>query len=196
MGILGNHQLVHRSREVTLGVDATTGEEVKAIVKAPPLQLANQLRARIADPTPPVALNGAGKPRFKTDPRTGEPIKENGQLVPLLDYASPAYLAEAQSVERARTLAMIFECTTFPGPSSVEKTSDMSEIAYQLKRWEELEKAGCTIGVYNKLSDACIELSAPMTKAEVEAARRDLGVDQETSDAIKEKLGKDAPQGK
>ena len=195
MGILGNVKLAERTRKVTLGLDSKTGKEIKAIVTSPPLQLTNELTQQIPDPKPPVAVNDAGKPRYKTNARTGEPIKENGQLVPMLDYMDETYLVEAASVSRARTIAMIFHCTKFPGESSA-KRNGQTPVAYELARWKELEDAGCGIGVFNDLSSACLDLSSSMSKDEIEQARRDLGTDEETSDAAKEALGKDAPRGK
>lgn len=197
MGILGSVKLVKRTRDVTIGV-STKGEEIKVKVSAPSLTLASELRKRIAPPEAPKLVNSAGKVRFKTNPRTGEPIKENGQLVPMLNYADPAFVIEAGAVERARTIAMIFECTEFPGNSTVEKNGH-TPVGYELARWKELEKAGLTVGEYNDLGDACNELSQPMTKSEIEDARREFGADQETQDAVKEvleKKGKKAPAGK
>ena len=182
--------------EVILGLDACSGEAIVAVVTAPPLQLSSELQRQIPDPNPPVALNSAGKPRYKTNPRTGEAVKENGQLVPLLDHTNESYLLEAASVERARTIAMIFSCTKFPGESSVVRNGE-SPVAFELARWKELEQAGCGIGVYNDLSVACLDLSRSMTKAEIEQARRELGTDEESSDLAKASLKKkDVPKGK
>ena len=113
----------------------------------------------------------------------------------MLNWNDPDYLVDVSSVERARTIAMIFECTTFPGEPSVDKDGS-SPVAYELARWKELEDEGCGIGVYNDLSNACLELTASMTKSEIEEARRELGVDRKSSNEIKERLGKDAPRGK
>ena len=194
MGILGDIKLVKRSRQVTIGVSAA-GDEVKVAVNAPPLQLSNDLRNQIPDPTPPALLNDNGQPRYKTNPRTGEPIKENGQLVPMLNRADAAFQVEAASVTKARTLAMIFHCTEFPGSFKTQKNGH-SPVGYELARWKELEKAGLDVGTFSELSEACVELALPMTKIEIEDARSALGTDQETQDRVKEALGKKAPKGK
>ncbi|KKL47463.1 hypothetical protein LCGC14_2335290 [marine sediment metagenome] len=194
MGILGDIQLVKRTREVTIGV-STKGKEIKVTVTAPPLQLSSDLRSQIVDPKPPILLNDNNQPRFKTNPRSGEPIKENGQLVPMLDTKNADYLVEAMSVTKARTLAMIFHCTEFPGAFDTKKNG-MSPVGYELARWKELEKAGLDVGVFAELSEACVDLALPMTKTEIEDARRALGTDKETQERVKEALGKKAPKGK
>jgi len=194
MGILGDVQLIKRTRVVPIGI-SQTGEEVNVLVTAPALQLSSRLQQQIKDPEPPVLLNSAGKPRFKTDPRTGEPIKINGQLVPMLDYDNDDYLQQVEGVGKARTIAMIFDCAKFPGSSAVAKNGE-GEVAYQFARWRELEEAGCDVGSFSLLARACVELSAPMSKDEVEEARRALGTDKETQDQQREGTGKDAKSGK
>jgi hypothetical protein len=195
MGILGDTELVRRTRSVTIGL-TPQGEEFKVEVRAPRLQLIPELRTKIPEPEPPPLRNSAGKVRFRTDPKTGEPIKQDGQLVPMLDWKSPDYLVQTDSVERARTVAMIFECAAFPGESEIKREAFSTQVDYWLARWRELEDAGVDVGAYKELSDACVELGAPMSRSEVEDARRALGTDSATQDAVKDKLGGKAPAGK
>ena len=187
MGILGDVKLVQRSREVTIGV-SQAGEEIKVRVTAPPLQLVADLRQKIPDPKPPTMKNDRGEVKYKTNPRTGDPIKEEGQLVPMLNYLDEGYLTEASSTSKARTIAMIFHCAEFPGTTEVDKKGHTA-VGYELARWRELEEAGCDVGAFTDLSEACVELSQPMTKIEIEDARCALGTDAATQVKVKEALG-------
>lgn len=193
MGILGNVKLRKRSREVVVAL-TEDGEEFKVTVKAPPLQLATQLQVEIPNPEPPALVNDNGQPRFKTNPRTGEPLKEDGKLVPMVNKADPAYRQELLAVSEARTIAMIFHCVEFPGKTKVVQNGN--PVRYWLSRWKELEDAGLDVGSFNRLARACTELSAPMSKGEIEEARAALGTDTHTQHVQKEKLGKKAPKGK
>ena len=195
MGILGKIELVHRTRDVTIGV-STTGEEITVKVNAPRLQLIPELRTEIPAPTAPPMKDSNGRIRYERDHKTGEPIKKDGQLVPKLDWSSQEFLVRVASVERARTIAMIFECAEFPGTTDLKESDYQDKIEYWLARWGELENAGVDVGAFSALSDACVALGEPMSKGEVEDARHALGTDRETQDAAKAKLGSKTPPGK
>jgi hypothetical protein len=194
MGILGNVQLVKRTRLVTLGV-ASDGTKLEVTVSAPPLQLSQEIATKIPSPDPPPKRDSNGKVQFKRDPRTGAELKIDGVLVPLLDYSDAKFVAEAGSVKKARTIALIFACTEFPGESAVTRNGH-SPVAFELARWKELEDGGVDLGAWGDLNDALNALCDPMTVGEIEEARRELGADEETQKEIKARLGKDAPKGK
>ncbi len=197
MGILGSIELVKRTRDVVVGI-TSEGDPFSVSVCAPRLQLIPDLRRKLPDPKPPAKRDDQGRVVLRRHPSTGEVIKKNGQSIPELDVLSKEFLNDVANVERARTIAMIFECITLPGETAVVQDG-LSPVAYQLARWRELEEAGFDVGAYKSLSDACVDLSDPMSRTEIEDARYALGTDKQTQIETKEQLreeGKPAPKGK
>lgn len=176
------------------------GEPVTVTVNAPRLQLVPELRRSIPTPKPSAKRDANGRVVLKRDPK-GELVKNaSGQPVPEVDFEDETFLGRAQSVERARTIAMIFACAEFPGETTITIEEHGGDwIAYWLARWEELESAGVDVGSYKALSDACVELSDPMSRSEIQDARAALCTDAASVIDAKEKIreeGKKPPKGK